>query len=289
MAGQWLGRRGLLLSALAAPIWGAARAAAEVRLAVAGGVCRVGVSLDGRQARLILDTGAEISLLSQAAVRRLGLLPDPWVSTNVRGAGGLVERRANVDVRVAQAGGVRLIQHPPARAVSFPVTSSGLGGADGLLGGDILRNFALALDMPGQRAVLLPPRALPRAPGGVALQILGQSLLLAPVSLDGHELTALVDTGASASLVTARGLYRLGLTRADMAAGRDVTIWTVGGAVDARTHQFTALRLGALEVARPVLFLQDVPSAAFDIVLGLDILGRRPFLLSYANASLSFG
>lgn len=283
-----IARRRVLLGGLSSLGAGAAPGDIAIPIEVSDGRCVVPVSLDGRGARMILDTGAEISVITGAAMARIGLRRDPWVGTTLRGAGGLVERRANVDVGVALLGGVRLVQHLPAGGLSLPVTSSDLGGADGLLGGDVLRHYVIELDIPGARLALHAPNTTPHGNGEVKLQLLRGDLLLAPVVLDGHALTGLVDTGASTSLINARGLYRLGLVPALQVHDPAVPMQAVGGESIVRRRQFSELRIGALKLDAPTLLTETVPEAAYDLVLGLDVLGRRPLRLSYPGLTLQF-
>src|SRR6185312_14997777 len=67
---------------------------AAVPLEIASGLLVASVDVNGKPARFVIDTGAERTIISEAAVHRLGLRRDPWVGTTVRGVGG-VERRAN--------------------------------------------------------------------------------------------------------------------------------------------------------------------------------------------------
>jgi predicted aspartyl protease len=289
MSSSRFGRRAALLGGLASLGAGAPPGDIAIQIDVSDGRCLVPVRLDGRAARMILDTGAEISVITGAAMARLRLRRDAWVGTTLRGAGGLVERRANVDVSVAQLGEVRLVQHLPVAGLSLPVTSSDLGGdADGLLGGDVLRHYEVDLDIPGARLALHGPEAPPRGDSGIKLQLLRGDLLLAPVTLDGHALTGLVDTGASTSLINARGLYRLGLVPALQVHDPAVPLLSVGGETIVRRRQFSELRLGALKLAAPTLLTEAVPEAAYDLVLGLDVLGLQRVRLSYPGLTLRF-
>jgi predicted aspartyl protease len=286
-----IGRRAAVLGSLAMLAAAAPRphaVATDIPIDIVGGRCFVRVRLDNRPATLLLDTGAETTLLCEAAANRLLLRPDAWVSTTLRGAGGLLERHANVDVRVAMAGAVRLFQNRNDAGLNLPVTTADLAGADGLLGGDVLRNFALDLDLPASRAALLPPRAAPPMPGAVRLQALRRTLLLAPVSLDGHALTALLDTGSSMSMLNARGLFRMGLAQPLAAPEFTAATHAVGGRSLGGTRRFAELRLGPLTVANPNLLLIAVPSAAYDLLLGLDVLGAQSLRLSYDDLALTF-
>ncbi len=258
----------------------------EMHVDISGGRCLVPVTLDGRAARLVLDTGAERTLVTDIACLTLGLRRDRWVATTLRGAGGLLERHANADVAYARAGGVKLFQRLPGDGLTLPVTTTDLQGADGLLGGDVLRHYDLDLDMQRALLALHATDAAAPASGAVPLQSHRGDLLLAPVWLDGHALVALLDTGAAASLINARGLYRLGL--APSVHDPHSVIHGLGGDSRAQLHRFGLLRIGTLDVARPMMLTQLVPEPAYDLVLGLDVLGACRIRLSYATLSLAF-
>jgi predicted aspartyl protease len=241
----------------------------------------VAITLNGRPAQLVLDTGATRSVLTVPAVRRLGLTTDRWVDTLLRGAGDRLESHANADAGTARAGALRLFQRA-GQPLSFAVTTGSLGTADGLLGGDILRHCDIAVS-PGPVISLHPPGTLPRGPDAVPLVLLFPDLLLLPVTLDGQLLTALLDTGASRSLLNARGLHRLGR----LPAGVPGSVQALGGAMPVRAHAFRSLAIGSTTIANPVILAAPVTEAAFDMILGMDVLGRSGFALSYAGRTLS--
>lgn len=245
------------------------------------------VSLDGKIARMVLDTGAERSTVTRAAAARLRLRPDRWVGTTLRGAGGLVEYFPNVDVAVARYRTARLAQRADATWLSLAVTDADLGGADGLLGADILRHFVVDVDLRRSRVALQIPGA-PERSGGIPLQPLPQWLVLAPVRADGHELIALVDTGASVSLINARGLHRLGLNPDRILDGTAVYAHGIGGVSPARPLRLGALQIGALKVADISVLAEPVPQPAYDMLLGMDVLGQQRFILSYSAMTLAF-
>lgn len=279
MLGSILTRRAALLGSLAGAYPAlAAPQTVRIPLYVANNRCILPVTLDGQTARMVLDTGAERSVITRAAVRRLGLKLDPWVDTTLRGAGGMLETHANADVRAASLGGAALYQRPGSPALSLAVTRD-LPGADGLLGGDLLQHVTLDLDFPQATLTLGPARIATAVP----LRRLWPDLLLAQLQLDGCSLTALLDTGATNSLVNARGLHRLGLAL----AGHAVPSWALGGAFAVVPHRFTELRIGALTLPNPILATANVPEPAFDMILGMDVLGRQRLILSYTELKLA--
>ncbi len=275
-----LGRRAILHAALVVAGTGGAKAATPAPFVVT-------VSLNGQPARVLLDTGAERSVLTRAAVTKYGLPLDEWVGSAMRGAGGRIDEHRNAVVRTLSLNGVALFQRIPGQNLSLPVAALDLGEIAGLLGGDMLRHHMLDIDV-AMRTLVLGPVDAPMGHDSVSLQRLRQSLLLAPLRLDGHDLVGLVDTGASVSLINARGLHKLGLTPAQVARDQVVSSLGIGGAFTARRHRFGALQLGSLVVPNPDLLTLDRPEPAFDLVLGMDVLGLRRFRLSYGSATLAF-
>ena len=274
-----LTRRTALLGTLAAV------AAAPIRLPPSAQACLVPVELDGKPATLLLDTGAERTILSRAAVLRLGLRRDRWVSTTLRGAGGLLDRRANADVRSARTGNIELFQGFPGKTLSFPVTTADLPGTDGLLGSDMLRHLIIDLDIPrGTLAFRKPPEPPQTTP--IPLQMRGDWLPLVQVHLDGVALLALIDTGSSTSLLNARGLNRMGTAQPQSPYPPSIALHAIGGDSPATPHRFKELRIGPLVWRSPTILTEPVPEAAFDMTLGLDLLGQQRLILSYAAETL---
>jgi hypothetical protein len=282
-----LGRRAALRLSTLALLPNCLADTASVPIDLSAGPCVVTVLLNGEPARMVLDTGAERTILTRAAVAKYRLKLDQWVGTAMRGVGGKLDEHQNAVATTLSLGGTRLFQRSLGEPISLPVTILELGGLAGLLGADVLRHHLLDLDVPARQLRL----RLPQYCGGqpIRLQLLRRSLPLAPIRLDGQSLTALVDTGASVSLINARGLFKFGLDPQRLAADPTTSALGIGGSFTARQHRFGELRIGDRVFTAPTLLAIATPEPAFDVVLGLDLLGRDRLRLSYAESSLWIG
>jgi hypothetical protein len=112
--------------------------------------------------------------------------------------------------------------------------------------------------------------------------------LVVTVMVDGRPLRALVDSGASASLVTAPGMFRLGLTPALLAhdpvgSGRGIG----PKLVPMYRHRFSELRVGSEVTRNPVLWVASVRVVPIvDLLLGADWLEPRRVWLSFATKQI---
>ncbi|MDR3537640.1 MAG: retropepsin-like aspartic protease [Acetobacteraceae bacterium] len=268
---------------------------ATVRLEPVDGVLVVPVEVNGRPARFLLDTGAERTVVTETAVQRLGLARDEWVATSMRGVSGGIERARNADPRRLSLGGVELRRHTMAHdntltVATLPRVTPDLP-IDGLLGRDFLSVFDLALDLPAGTLTLYDvagcsgrflPWKTPYAALPVAMPM--DTALVVSVQLDGVTLRALLDTGASGSLVAAPGIARLGLTPARLSGGSLSASGVGPHSFDVQRHRFATLRVGPDTLQAPTLMVAPVRlTPIVDMLLGGDWLAGRRIWLSYAT------
>ena len=294
----------LLLACLLVPA--AARSAcvvdnkATVPLDVGGGTITVPVAINGAIATMILDTGAQRSILTEAAAHRLNVARDEWVGTTMRGIGGIASR-PNADPRTLTLGGVPLVRrtlnHDTSLTVGvIPHTRFGNVVIDGALGRDFLALFDLDLDVPDRRLTLYQVRGygghfLPWQGGyaGVPVSLLDQDAVIVPVTLDGTPLRALLDTGSGSSLVAAPGLFRLGLQLDGFANDPAVQVSGAGAhVVTMHRHMFRSLQVGGQATGAPVIWVAPGVhlTPIVDMLLGADWLAERRVWISYATRQL---
>lgn len=114
----------------------------------AGGPIRAAASLNGAPLTLMLDTGAERTVISPAALSRAGIASLGRTVQILGVTGGADAREVTVerlDLAGTRVGPLAIIVH-----------DVGLGDVDGLLGRDVLDYFTLTVDAAAGRAVLAP-------------------------------------------------------------------------------------------------------------------------------------
>lgn len=274
---------------------------AQVPFTLAGGHLLVPLTVNGTTASFVLDTGAERSLVTPDAVHRLDLALDPWVGTVMRGVGGVAEHQ-NADPHSLTLGGVALQRHTITHDTSLTVgvlPELGAGSpVDGLLGRDFLSVFDLQLDMGAHRLTLYDAqgcsgRFLPwTAPyASVPAETPMAHALVLPITLDSQRLTALLDTGASASMITLPGMIRLGLTQRSLAGDRAGVVRGIGRqAPEMQRHRFASLQIGSETQRDPELWVAPVRVVPFvDALLGADWLAmQRLVWISFATSQVFF-
>lgn len=274
---------------------------ATVPFTLEHGTLTVPLDVNGVRATFVLDTGAERTLVTPEAVRRLDLRLDQWVATTMRGVGGVVEH-PNADPRSITLGGVPLQRHTVAHDTSLTVgdlpSMATDTPVDGLLGQDFLSVFDLLLDMPGRQLVLYDvqgcggrflPWSFPYQ--AVSAQRPMAHALVLPFILDGHRLTGLLDTGASTSLITLPGMIKLGLAPTELAHDPAAAVRGIGRqAPQMYRHHFGSLQISDQTVHQPFLWVAPVRIVPFvDALVGADWLdAQRLVWISYATSQVFF-
>jgi hypothetical protein len=272
---------------------------ATVPLRTVAGSITVAIEIDGTAATFILDTGAWRTMVTDQAVQRLGLARDQWVSTTLRGIGGIVQR-PNANPRSISIGGIPLVRQTLTHDHSLTVgVLSGAraqdAGIDGLLGRDFLAPFDLDLDLPANRLTLYQVsdcagRFLPWSGKYTAIPVSipqGNAIIL-PVTIDGTQLHAVLDTGAASSVLAAPGMFKLGLDQSKLAADPSALMSGVGPrVVTVHHHQFNALTVGDQTIASPALWAEPIRITPIaDMLLGADWLAQRRIWISFATKQL---
>lgn len=253
----------------------------------------VDVQVNGRPARLLLDTGANVTFFTVAAAERLGLRGDGVYRSTSKSIGGEAQSLpAQVD-SFAFAG----IDLPLRRAIVVAMDAKGIAESDGLLGIDVLRQFDMELDMPARTGALYRARNCPATPPPDVPQ--PQTFAMASttsphpeieVELDGRKINALLDTGATSVTVDRGVALRLGVTEQQLQADRTVP---VTGALSTDTasvvHRFGALVIGGTRVPDPRFVVTRLPPGGADMVIGMVLMRDRKVWFSFASRQIHLG
>ena len=251
---------------------------------------RIPVTLNGTRLSLLVDTGATgLGLLSASAAQRAGLTVDPASARAHVALSGLSQTAMVPDVRVEVEG---LPTQTGQVAVAPDTALAGLG--DGLIGSRILGAQDIELDPFAGRV-----RFHGVAPGcqqlipfdgptvAVRLRQAPNGLLFAPLTLDGTTLLALVDTGASGTLLLDPGIDRLGIRSrvAEAPKGGLAKDWS-GNTVQGTPLRFREVLIGPARGRDAVIPYVAAPIRVADAIIGRDYLAQKRIWLSYATVTL---
>ena len=252
-------------------------------------------AIDGLPVRLLVDTGAERTTLTEAAVQRLGLARDPHALTQMRGIG---DATTSFDAKThtlifgtAQFSGLNM--------TVGRFASNEIDGAtfDGLLGTDILASFDVEIDSvagqmsfyrPRPCADATPPWTLPY----LVIQGTGppRGRMALPIELDGIAGVAVLDTGAQITTVSERLALRAGVTANMLTQDpRSIAKGASPNAVAAHAHRFRDLRIGPTLVHAPMLAVLPMYDSRAEALLGGDYLHGHPVWLSFASRRVFLG
>lgn len=248
------------------------------------------------EATFVVDTGTNNCLISQSLVKKLGLTPFPALLSN--GKPLLLESKQPQAVILTslQLGGKQgpLVIHEPKMPVcvlpdqQLRVSASQL--VDGLIGSNLLFNFAVDFDFSAHTMLLCLPGNLTQGetkflkfnePGGTALPLLDNSnnVYSVQVRLDNNstsrQVDLLLDTGSQTTTVPRRAALDLSL----VPLGKIPQANHSGSYYTVQVVRPQALTLGDLRLQQPSVNYSDNPDCVPR--LGLDILSSYRVLIDF--------
>ena len=249
------------------------------------------VKVNGAQLSFVVDTGAEQSAVTPETVIALGLPRDRQRTTALTTIDG-VQKNANVLLANLEIADQRYADR------SVAVLPLGRLSSDrplaGMVGADLLVDFDIEIDPPGRTLNLYHSLGCQtvKPPWEGRYQTIQtvtteRGRLLIPVEVDGHALTAMLDTGADAAVLSLAAAARLGVT--DEVLARDPTgFGNSGGHGQARfwRHRFERLKIGAETFYDPVLAVGDFDLANADMLVGALYARTRRLFISYSTNTL---
>jgi len=263
------------------------RKAADIPVTFDHGTVSVPASIEDKPVTLMVDTGAEASLVTPSAMAALRLQTDRRRRTTIRTAGGAIATQ-NALLRSFAIGGLEMLD----RSVAVgPLPGSQGAALQGLIGADWLTDFDVELDLPNRRIGLYrvegcgPDHApWPGPTVSLPARIVGRGLVVLSAELDGQPVSALLDSGANSSILSSAAATRIGVAAAALA--RDPTGQSVGidgSAMVTHRHRFERFRIGTATYGNPVVSVAAMHNVLADLLLGLDWLRGNRVWISYAT------
>jgi clan AA aspartic protease (TIGR02281 family) len=271
----------------------AIEALGETPIKVTGsGLFEIEAAIRDQTFDFFVDTGAMMTTLDQPIVDRLNLPLIVGMGNQMVGANGGHVALGRTRISELTIGGTKV------RNVDMAVIMAPQLGhtADGLLGSDFLTHFDLEFDVAGgtlrffrqsrcgdSGAVYWSDRY------SVVPIAIRRNHIIVPVTVDGHEFRALLDSGASSTSLSWSAARQLGVTPDTpgvVARGKGVSI--DGQASPTMGYQFRELKVAGEVVRQPKLKIGNLAFKDADMILGADFLRAHRVYIATDDERLYF-
>ena len=258
----------------------------------AGDQITVPVTVNGVEKNFLVDTGGYVTSISQDSADALKLESHPIVFNRIQDVGGK-EASKYVYADSFKLGAME------AKRFDLMVDQTKNPHMDGTLAPDLLRNFDIDLDFGAMTMNLFRPHPCEgkaaywtQAYIALPMEVTKSGHTRVDVTLDGEDMDAILDTGASMSVMTfgsARRFFSLhpdsaGVTKVGQVSGAE------GSVNDAYRYPFKSLSMGDVAVSNPGLVLADAPTVLADehvsLILGMTELRFLHLYFAYHERKL---
>jgi len=271
---------------------------AQLPVAFHNDVPTVTVTIDGQPVAMVLDLGADRTVIAEDTVDRLRLDRDPSELPTITGVGGSETRWAAV-ARHLTLGGITL-EHKRLEVAPIGMTDT-QQPIDGLLGLDVLRHYDVDWDLPRNRVTLNAASGCPGPPAGWSQAAVAvpwahpwgtsghrSKLLLLPVRVDDKPVTATLDSGTGISMIESG--FAAGLEPLDAKGDEDVQLSGTGlGDADGTAHRFRSLVAAGDTLPGWLMVAGPVPAGAGEMILGADFMRIHRAWLPAGGSAIWFG
>ena len=277
----------------------------------------IDATIGDKRVGLLVDTGGGMSSLTKRAVRDLNLQTGQYVSSDgtiltLKDVTGQTEalqvRLPSITLGTLRQEGVYFMVLPGADEGGQDMENFG-----GILGTDVLRNVDVELDFAANKIHLIAPNQCRgnvvhwQAPAvavvPIALDRFGQ--LTFRMQLDGRRVTAMLDTGASDTILnldTARRTFRIDVNGPDV---EKVGELTGGYSANMYRRRFNSLAFEGVTVSSPMIvmmpnmmgnvnpgaprtgsMIREDRNGLPDVILGMNVLNQMHMYIGYKERRL---
>ena len=261
---------------------------AEWRVQLIRGLPVIDGSINGKKIGVLLDTGAFASLITNAAAERLELSTSGNLGY-VIGVGG--ESR----VRVTRIGELRIGEWVRKGLTVRVAGERPIPGADFVLGDDFFKQFDIEFDYAKGFIRLFQPRDCSGTflaywdANALELPMERESKIVVPIKVNGRAARALVDSGASSSVVELSLAKKLGITPGTAGVVPSGCTYGFGAeSVSQWVARFDSLDIAGQIVRDPRLHIAELFDAPYEVMLGTDFLRAHRLLVSRTQRKVYF-
>jgi predicted aspartyl protease len=258
----------------------------------AGNLVTVPILVNGQEKHFMVDTGGYVTSISEDTANAMNLTPHLIRFNRIQDAGGK-EATQYVYADSFKLGGME------AKKFDLMVDLMKDPHIDGTLAPDLLRNFDVDFDFASMTMNLFRPHACDgkavywtSAYIALPMQVTKSGHTRVDVTLDGEDMDAILDSGASYSVMpfsSARRFFSLhpdsdGVVKAGQLTGGQGTV------SDSYRYPFKSLSMGGVAVANPKLLLMDAPNILRDenvsLILGMSEMRYLHLYFAYHEHKL---
>lgn len=249
----------------------------------------VGVTLNGQNAAMIVDSGADISMVSEAASKQFDLIATGAVVPITGVTGELMAPVMRADkLRLGSASTEEIFLTETTRSFGGSIEGRPIIG---LFGADFLQAYDVVFDLPAHTISLFqvhgcssPTPTWEGKTSKFEVSRVGQGgRISTTLRLNDQKIDAIVDSGAWHTTILPRQARKAGVSK-DMLA-QDIHIDSSGVNGSHRKgslHRFASIQVGDERFLKPVLAVSPMETDGYAL-LGADFLRRNRVWISYRN------
>jgi predicted aspartyl protease len=257
-----------------------------------GDLVTIPVTINGVQKNFLVDTGGYVTSVSQTTAKAMKLEPHDIVFNRIQDAGGK-DAKQYVYADSFRLGAMET------KKFDLMVDQVNQAGIDGTLAPDLLRNFDVEFDFATMTMNLFRPHPCDDKAAywtkdyiALPMEVTQAGHTRVGVTLDGEDMDAILDTGASFSVMTlgsARRFFSLGPDSAGVVKAGHLN-GGEGSVMDSYRYGFKSLTMGGVAVSNPRLLLSDAPTVLsgehVSLILGMTEMHYLHLYFAYHERKL---